>query len=163
MSRRGGEGSSGPKLDSSENRGAQDKAQSQLPTQFNDYLPTNNIHVGRKNTPGSFHVIVLTMSSIANIPSNLIGSIAQIFDKLKHGVVFTINAPSRFRSSMRMLSYSISARISNIFSFFFLSCRAGISTTLQMIIAYARNTSNVITDYWCHLLNIRPDGVSDVH
>jgi hypothetical protein len=63
---------------------------------------------------------------------------------------------------MKSLSSSVSARISNILNFFFLSCRTGISRTFQMIIAYARNTSNFITDYWCHLLNIGSGGVSDV-
>lgn len=161
MSRRGDGGSSGPKLYLSEDSGARDVAQSQLPTQFYDSPPTGN----RLNfTPSSSNVNHSAASSfdkvmksghrIASIPSLLIGSILQTYDKLTHGVVYMFNAPSRLGSSMIELLCYVSERVSNKLSFLFLNCRTGVSGTFQAIIVHVKNTPNCITDYWCHLLNI---------
>ena len=169
MSRRGDESSSLLKLHSPEDRGARDLAQSQLPAQFHGSSPTSNLSVGRGSefTPSSSNVNHSTASffakvmecahRIASIPSFLIGSILQTYDKLAHGVVFIFNTPSRLGSSMTALYCSVSTWVSNTLSFLFLSCRTGFSGTHQTIIAHAKKTSIFITYYWCHLRNVVAD------
>ena len=174
MSRRGDESSSLLKSHSPEDRGARDLAQSQLPAQLHGSSPTSNISVGRGSefTPSSsnanpstalfFAKVLECAHRIASIPSFLIGSILQTYDKLAHGVVFIFNTPSRLGSSMTALFCSVSAWVSNKLSFFFLSCRTGFSGTHQTIIAHAKKTSIFITYYWCHLLNIVADCFLDM-
>ena len=169
MSRRGDESSSLLKLHPPEDRGARDLAQSQLPAQFRDSSPTSKLSVDRGSnfTPNSsnfnhstdsfFAKVMECAHRIASIPSFLIGSILQTYDRLTHGVVFIFNTPSRLGSSMTALFCSVSAWVSNKLSFFFLSCRTGFSGTHQTIIAHAKKTSIFITYYWCHLLNIVAD------
>ena len=169
MSRRGDESSSLLKSHSPEDRGARDLAQSQLPAQFHGSSPTSNLSVGRGSefTPSSsnanpstalfFAKVLECAHRIASIPSFLIGSILQTYDKLAHGVVFIFNTPSRLGSSMTALFCSVSAWVSNKLSFFFLSCRTGFSGTHQTLVAHAKKTSIFITYYWCHLLNIVAD------
>lgn len=174
MSRRGDESSSLLKSHSPEDRGARDLAQSQLPAQLHGSSPTSNLSVGRGSefTPSSsnanpstalfFAKVMECAHRIASIPSFLIGSILQTYDKLAHGVVFIFNTPSRLGSSMTALFCSVSAWVSNKLSFFFLSCRTGFSGTHQTIIAHAKKTSIFITYYWCHLLNIVADCFLDM-
>jgi hypothetical protein len=165
MSRRGDESSSLLKLHPPEDRGARDLAQSQLPAQFRDSSPTSKFSVDRGSnfTPNSsnfnhstdsfFAKVMECAHRIASIPSFLIGSILQTYDRLTHGVVFIFNTPSRLGSLMMALFCSVSAWVSNKFWFLFLSCRT-VSGTHQTTIVHAKETSNFITHYWCHLLNI---------
>ena len=169
MSRRGDESSSLLKLHSPEDRGARDLAQSQLPAQFHDSSPTSNLSVGRGSnfTPSSskvnhsaasfFAKIMECAHRIASIPSFLIGSILQTYDKLTHGVVFIFNTPSRLGSSMIALFCSVSAWVTNKSSLLFFGCRTDFSGTHQIIIVQAKKALNFITYYWCHLLNIVAD------
>ncbi len=136
MSRRGDGGLSGPELHSPD-RGARDMPQSQLPTQFHDSPPTSNLSVGggsnfipsfsnvNHSTASFFAKAMQSAHRVVSITSYVIGSILQTYDKLTHGVAFIFNTPSRLGSSM-----------------------------IALFCMHAKNTSNFITYYWCHLRNI---------